>query len=137
MTAVDKSGLPTVSIKAIQQVFQHYPAIQQAVIYGSRAKRNFHSGSDIYLTLKGELGHQQLLRIENELDDLMLPYKIDLSLYRQLDNPALLEHIEQVGRLLYPFRFWLTHHFQNRRRLKSARKACLLQHHTKFWRSRY
>lgn len=101
MTTVDQSGLPTASIKAIQQVFQRYPAIQQAVLYGSRAKGNFRPGSDIDLTLKGGLSHQQLLRIENELDDLMLPYKIDLSLYRQLDNPALLEHIEQVGRLFY------------------------------------
>jgi predicted nucleotidyltransferase len=101
MTEFGNSGLPTASINAIRRVFHRYPAIQQAVLYGSRAKGNFRPGSDIDLTLKGELSYQELLRIERELDDLLLPYKIDLSLYRQLDNPALLEHIDRVGKLFY------------------------------------
>jgi len=101
MTELDGSGLPAASINAIRQVFHRYPGIQQAVLYGSRAKGNFRPGSDIDLTLKGELSYQELLRIERELDDLLLPYKIDLSLYRQLDNPALLEHIDRGGKLFY------------------------------------
>jgi predicted nucleotidyltransferase len=49
------------------------------VLYGSRAKGNYRPGSDIDLTLLGEsLNLTELQKIELELDDLMLPYKIDL-----------------------------------------------------------
>jgi len=36
-----------------------------------------------------------------ELDDLLLPYTIDLSLYAMLDHVELRAHIERVGRELY------------------------------------
>ena len=41
--------------------------------------------------------HRELGKIDMELDDLLLPYKIDLSLFRQIDNPNLIDHIERVG----------------------------------------
>jgi hypothetical protein len=43
----------------------------------------------------------QLLRIENALDDLLLPYKMDISLLRRIDNPDLLAHIRRVGLVFY------------------------------------
>ena len=68
------------------------------VLYGSRAKGNFTPGSDIDLTIiESGLSLHDLLRIENQLDDLLLPYTIDLSLYRLLDHPGLVEHIRRVG----------------------------------------
>jgi hypothetical protein len=36
-------------------------------------------------------------KIEGELDDLLLPYKIDLSVFHQLDNADLIDHINRVG----------------------------------------
>jgi len=39
-----------------------------------------------------------LQKMENDLDDLFLPYKIDLSLYRQINNTDLLDHIRRVGK---------------------------------------
>jgi uncharacterized protein len=101
MDSLPSNGLPVAVIDAICRVFKRYPTLAQAVLYGSRAKGTFRPGSDIDLTLKGELSDQELLNLYGELDDLLLPYKFDLSLYRQLDNPALLEHIECVGRVLY------------------------------------
>jgi predicted nucleotidyltransferase len=72
------------------------------VIYGSRAKGNFRPGSDIDLTIKGDdIPFNQFMRLENQLDDLMLPYTIDLSQYRQIDNPELLAHIDWVGVVVY------------------------------------
>jgi predicted nucleotidyltransferase len=55
-------------------------------------------GSDIDLTLKGSLDYPELIKLETELDDLLLPWKIDLSLYEQIDNPAL---IDRIGKSLY------------------------------------
>jgi len=40
-------------------------------------------------------------RIIRELDDLMLPYTIDLSLYQQLNHAVLKEHIQRVGIIFY------------------------------------
>jgi len=59
------------------------------ILYGSRAKGNYKEGSGIDLPL--------LHRIEIELDDLLLPYKIDLNIYEKIKNEALREHIEKVG----------------------------------------
>jgi hypothetical protein len=41
------------------------------------------------------------MRIENELDDLLLPWKIDLAIRQRIDNAELLSHIERVGKTLY------------------------------------
>jgi predicted nucleotidyltransferase len=91
-------GLKITTIVRINGVFVAHPSIEQAILYGSRAKGNYRNGSDIDLTLKGDaLTHHELSRIEIELDDLLLPYKIDLSLFRQIDNLNLIEHIERVG----------------------------------------
>ncbi len=99
---LDNSGLSANTIGKINAVFARYPSVEQAILYGSRAKGTFRNGSDIDLTLKGEnITHRELSRIENELDDLLLPYKIDLSLFRQIDNPNLIEHIERVGVVFY------------------------------------
>ena len=37
------------------------------------------------------------LALENQLDDLLLPWKIDIVLFDKIDNPALRDHIDRVG----------------------------------------
>jgi predicted nucleotidyltransferase len=61
------------------------------VLYGSRAKGNYRRGSDIDLTLWGEISFPALLNLHTALDDLLLPWMIDLSIYDRLENPALQE----------------------------------------------
>ncbi|MES2016877.1 MAG: nucleotidyltransferase domain-containing protein [Pseudomonadota bacterium] len=71
-------------------------------LYGSRANGNFHRGSDDDLSIIGEQVSQQLLlHIETEIDDLSLPYKIDLSLFHHIDNSDLIGHIKRVGQVFY------------------------------------
>ncbi len=95
-------GLKTSTINQINAVFAHYDAVQEVVLYGSRAKGNYKRGSDIDLILKGEgLNLQLLNRIDFELDDLLLPYTFDLSIYDQIDNTDLIEHIGRVGMTFY------------------------------------
>lgn len=95
-------GLPAAAITALRHVLSQYPQIERALVYGSRAKGNYRSGSDIDLTLDGPtLTFTDLMRIETALDDLMLPWKIDLSLLSQIDNPDLLDHIARVGKVLW------------------------------------
>jgi len=74
----------------------------KGLLYGSRAKGNFKPGSDIDLTLRGEgLTLSLLGDIDAALDDLLLPYEIDLSIYEQLDHAELVAHIDRVGRVIY------------------------------------
>ena len=96
-------GLKPDTVTCINDVLATHPEIEEAVLYGSRAKGNYRAGSDIDLCLKGDaLTLTQLMKIENELDDLLLPYKIDLSLHHTLDNPELIDHIRRVGVVFYP-----------------------------------
>jgi predicted nucleotidyltransferase len=94
-------GLPERVFDKINCVFSPHSAIKKAVLYGSRAKGNYKDGSDIDITLFGALTFQELLQIETELDDLLLPWMIDLSLYEQIDNPSLRDHIERIGKIFY------------------------------------
>jgi predicted nucleotidyltransferase len=95
-------GLAVNTINSINSIFQKYEQIESVIIYGSRAKGNYKSGSDIDLTLNGNNINMALLtRIENELDDLLLPYSIDLSIFDKLNQKDLIEHIERVGKKFY------------------------------------
>jgi len=94
-------GLKESTIDRINSVFAGYPEISQVILYGSRAMGNCRNGSDIDLTIVGGVTHSTQLRIENKLDDLLLPYKIDLSLMHEIDNADLLDHIKRVGVVFY------------------------------------
>ena len=98
-----KNGLPEPVIQKIRAVFGHYPQVEAAVLYGSRAKGNYKSGSDIDLTLRGgdDLTLNVLCKIANDLDDLYLPYAIDLSIFHDISNPDVVGHIRQVGMKVY------------------------------------
>ena len=96
------SGLTDTTVNKICGVFAHFSGIEKAILYGSRAKGNFKAGSDIDLTLVGKnLTYELQAKIADELDDLLLPYTIDLSIFTELDHTALREHIERVGVQFY------------------------------------
>ncbi len=89
-------------IDQINQVFSNHREVDLVVLYGSRAKGVFLPGSDIDLSIKSDtLTTSHLMQIENQLDDLLLPHKIDLSLFNHIENAALLDHISRVGKVFY------------------------------------
>ena len=95
-------GLSAATIEKIQSVFRNYSKIQKVILYGSRAKGTFKPGSDIDLSIIGEsLNTNDLLKLKTELDDLSLPYQIDLSLLKDISDPNLLDHIQRVGLVFY------------------------------------
>lgn len=105
MVTESKYGLTQSDIKKITAVFAQHPEIIEAVLYGSRALGRFRNGSDIDLTLKGDISLNLLFEIETELDDLLLPYKIDLSIFKTISNPDLIDHINRVGKVFFK-RWW-------------------------------
>lgn len=94
-------GLKDTDITSISSVFSQYENINTVFLYGSRAKGNYKPGSDIDFTIDGNLTFSEQMRLENDLDDLLLPYKIDLSVKHKISNPDLLDHIQRVGKVFY------------------------------------
>lgn len=81
---------------------QEYREIETVLLYGSRAKRSHHAGSDIDITIKGEQVNDSLIgRLEDDIDEILLPYSFDISWWERIDNPDLLRHIDRVGVVIY------------------------------------
>ena len=96
-------GLSDKTLATLSSIFRKYPGIKQTVIYGSRAKGNYRTGSDIDLTLITDetFTHNDLLHIAGDFDDSNIPYLVDVSIYNKLSNADLKAHIDRVGKVLY------------------------------------
>jgi len=99
---MENSGLTKKDIDSIKTIFSKYKQIEKVLIYGSRAKGNYKPASDIDLTLIGRgIDLSLQLKIEFDLDDLMLPYKFDISIYHKITDPEFIDHINRVGKEFY------------------------------------
>ena len=99
---MEKSGLTNKEVESIISVFSKYAQIEEVLLYGSRAREDYKPASDIDLTIKGQNIDLTLLsEIECDLDDLLLPYKLDISIYDRISNSDLINHIDRVGVKLY------------------------------------
>jgi predicted nucleotidyltransferase len=95
-------GLQDATIQKIHKAIELYPQVEQAILYGSRAKGTDKNGSDIDLTLCGTaLTTKTLFEISEEIDNLNLPYTIDLSIFSDIDDPDIIEHIKRIGIFFY------------------------------------
>ncbi len=95
-------GLPDHIIDAVNAVFKMFPQVEKAILYGSRAKGTYENGSDIGPGFIGtDIDIATLYKIEDKLDDLLLPYTFDISILSNIDNKNLLDHIDRVGKLFY------------------------------------
>jgi predicted nucleotidyltransferase len=95
-------GLDQKTIDKINSVFEKHSEIEKVIIYGSRAKGNYRTGSDIDLTLFGnDLKYDLIGKVNSEIDDLNTPYLFDISIFQMLNTPSLEEHINRVGKLFY------------------------------------
>lgn len=95
-------GLSDSTIDKINAVFASFPEVNKVILYGSRAKGSYKPGSDIDLSMFGE-GLTSILcgTITDKLDELLLPYTIDLSVFAELKHPELEAHITRVGMVFY------------------------------------
>ena len=98
-----KYGLPQATFQKICGILSRYPQVEQAILYGSRAKGNYKHGSDIDLTLLGsaDLTLNVIFKILDDLDELFLPYTIDLSIFDDISDHDVIEHIQRVGIMFY------------------------------------
>jgi predicted nucleotidyltransferase len=95
-------GLNDMELNALRQALAAFPEVEEAIIYGSRARGTNRVASDIDITLKGSnLTYLQLALIDAKIDDLYLPYFVDLSLFSMIKSTDLIESIEREGKVLY------------------------------------
>ncbi|WP_163712867.1 nucleotidyltransferase domain-containing protein [Mangrovibacterium lignilyticum] len=95
-------GLSDQTLASLQQLFSQHQEIDEVILYGSRAKGDFHEGSDIDLSLKGtKVDFSCIQKLSIEIDDLLLPYLFDLSIYRNISNRKLIDHIQRKGITIY------------------------------------
>ena len=94
-------GLKDGDIEIIISILKKYIQIEQALIFGSRAKGNYKPGSDVDIVLKGCV-HEVITDISFSLnEDSLLPYKFDVLDYDSISNQNLIDHINRVGIVFY------------------------------------
>ena len=94
-------GLKDGDIETIIAIRKEYPQIEQALIFGSRAKGDYKHGSDVDIVLKGDV-YDVASEIRYSLnEDSLLPYKFDVLDYSSISNRNLIDHINRVGVIFY------------------------------------
>ena len=97
-----KYGIKEEQWDMLCNVFANNPKIEKVILYGSRAKGTYKPFSDVDITLVGnDLSTTDLADTMNAIDDLLLPYMFDISLYKKLKSPELLDHISRRGIVIY------------------------------------
>jgi predicted nucleotidyltransferase len=95
-------GLKVSELEKLNALFAKNEQVESVILYGSRAKGNYKPFSDVDITLKGEsLTRKDINRISLAIDDLLLPYQFDVSIFHTLKNKELIEHVERVGIVIY------------------------------------
>ena len=102
-----KYALEESTVLKICEIFTRYAQVEKVILYGSRAKGNYKNGSDIDLTLDGDesLNLDVLFKIIDDIDELYLPYTFDLSIFPDLRDQDVIDHIRRVGVIFYARKF--------------------------------
>ena len=95
------TGLSEIQIENIKSVFAKYSELEDVILFGSRAKGNYKNNSDIDIALKGDIWFTIKNKIFNDIEELFLPFYVDIIIYSQINNQDLKAHIERVGISIY------------------------------------
>lgn len=102
MNDLTQYGIPRDDFSALITVLTRNNKIFEIILFGSRAKGTFSNGSDIDIALKGNnLGLKDILDASEGMEELLLPYKVDLVIYSRITEPTLIDHIDRVGIVLF------------------------------------
>lgn len=96
-------GLKEKYIEEILKVFEQFPKIESAIIFGSRALDKYKSGSDVDIAIKGtDLSLEDILKISWMLnEETMIPLRLEVVDYKSITNKNLIDHIDSVGKEIY------------------------------------
>lgn len=96
-------GLLDRDMTHILEAVRSFPEISQLVLFGSRAKGNYKTASDVDLAIKGaSVTYDTAVKLADILnEEKPLPYFFDVIHYEAITEPRLVEHIDRVGVVLY------------------------------------
>ncbi|MBP7113921.1 MAG: nucleotidyltransferase domain-containing protein [Candidatus Peribacteraceae bacterium] len=88
-------------IRTIVEILGQHPSVEKAAVFGSRALGTQKEASDVDIVLYGNVDERTIGRIRNAIDDTTLPYFFDVVSHNSIHQPALLEHIEKHGAVIF------------------------------------
>jgi len=96
-------GLRQQDMDEIVRILHRFPVIEEAVLFGSRAKGTFKKGSDVDIAVKGkDIDHADVASLSFLLnEESAMPYFFDIIHFDEISEKELLAHINRVGRCLY------------------------------------
>ena len=100
-TTTTKFGLPISVFTQILATLQNYPEIEQAKIFGSRAKGSYKRYSDIDIAIYGPANSKLAPNIKYALEDLDTVYYFDIEHYEMINHQDLKQEIDNTGVDIY------------------------------------
>ena len=95
-------GLSDTSYQELIQILASIPEIDDAIIYGSRARGDYWHASDIDLSLKGaNIDKRVLHQLNDKLYESHIPYFFDTNIYSEIRNPAFKANVDRDGKQLF------------------------------------
>ena len=96
-------GLKKRDINNITEALNQVPEVEEAIVFGSRAKGKYKPGADVDLAIKGEkISYSVVSKLSFLLnEEYALPYFFDVVHYEKITEPKLIEHIDRAGKVIY------------------------------------
>jgi Nucleotidyltransferase domain. len=96
-------GLKEDDLQNIIDILQQQPEVEEALIFGSRAKGNYRAGSDVDMAIKGDGINLKIITHISYLlnEETVMPYQFDVLNYHSIRNLELVEHIDRAGISFY------------------------------------
>lgn len=95
-------GLTDRSYNELLQILASIPEIEEAVIYGSRARGDFWRASDVDLSIKGaDVNRHTLARLNDKLYYSHIPQFFDTHIYAAIRNPEFKANVDREGIVMY------------------------------------
>lgn len=95
-------GLTDKSYQELMKILASFPEIEEAIIYGSRARGDFGRASDVDLSIKGSrFDRHTLARMNDKLYESHIPLFFDTHIYDNIKNLKFKANIDREGKVLY------------------------------------
>jgi hypothetical protein len=96
------AGINQKSTDILNSIFSKYEEVNEVILYGSRAKGNYHERSDVDMVINNSnLDRHILGKIILDINNSNFPNTVDIQLFENLKNKKLIDHIHRVGVLFY------------------------------------
>lgn len=95
-------GLSEETRATLHALFAKFPQIEKVLIYESEAKDNYAPFSDVDMALIGTMLNSEILtKVILQIEDLMLPYNFNISIYDKTHNTEIVEQNDRTSKVLY------------------------------------